>query len=234
MSDGFGWSIITAAGAVAVVHTLLGPDHYLPFVMLSRARGWSRRRTATVTAICGGGHVAASLLVGALGLLLGATVGRLDRLEATRGDWAAWLLIAFGLAYGIWGARKALRTSKGIEPHDHGGHVHVHTHGDLPHGHAARDPAGASFWALFAIFVLGPCEPLIPLFVLPASRGRFGLALSGAAVFGVVTVGLMVGLVLAARFGVERLRLAPLERWSHTLAGAVIAASGLAVVALGL
>jgi hypothetical protein len=233
MSDGFGWSTMAAAVAVAVVHTVLGPDHYLPFVMLSRARGWSRGRTAAITAACGLGHVAASLALGGVGILLGATAARLDRVEAARGEWAAWLLIACGLAYAVWGARKALRVSRGLEPHDHGGHVHVHARGDRPHGHAGR-ATDTGFWALFTIFVLGPCEPLIPLFVLPASRGRVGLALAGAAVFAVVTVGLMVGLVLLGRFGALRLRFAPLERWSHTLAGLVIAGTGLAVVTLGL
>ena len=34
------WMVLAAA-ALGVVHTLLGPDHYLPFIFLSRARGWS-------------------------------------------------------------------------------------------------------------------------------------------------------------------------------------------------
>ena len=29
------------AAAIAFVHTLLGPDHYLPFVAMAKARGWS-------------------------------------------------------------------------------------------------------------------------------------------------------------------------------------------------
>ena len=36
--DGFGWGVIATAVAVAVVHTLLGPDHYLPFIMIGRVR----------------------------------------------------------------------------------------------------------------------------------------------------------------------------------------------------
>jgi threonine/homoserine/homoserine lactone efflux protein len=91
-----------------------------------------------------------------------------------------------------------------------------------------------TFWALFLIFVLGPCEPLIPLFVLPASRGDWALAVATALVFTVVTLATMVGVTAAALAGAKRIRFGRLERWSHTLAGSVIAASGLAILFLGL
>jgi hypothetical protein len=48
--DGFSWSLLLGAAAIALTHTVLGPDHYLPFVALARARRWSVARTATVTA----------------------------------------------------------------------------------------------------------------------------------------------------------------------------------------
>jgi hypothetical protein len=44
----------------------------------------------------------------------------------------------------------------------------------------------------------------------------------------------MVGLTVLALTGARQLRVGPLERWSHTLAGSVIAASGLAILFLGL
>jgi hypothetical protein len=87
---------------------------------------------------------------------------------------------------------------------------------------------------LFIVFVLGPCEPLIPLFVLPASRGDWGLAALTGAVFGAITIACMLALVLVGHAGLARLPLGPLERWSHAMAGGVIVASGLAVALLGL
>ena len=92
----------------------------------------------------------------------------------------------------------------------------------------------AGFWSLFAIFVLGPCEPLIPLFVLPASRGRWDWALWTALTFAVVTVVSMVVVTAAARFGLRPLFTVRLQRFSHVLAGGVIAVSGLAILVLGL
>lgn len=231
---GFSVSVLAAAAGVAFLHTLLGPDHYLPFIVLARARSWSMTRTLVVTAICGLGHVASSILLGGLGVGFGIAVARIEGVEGGRGDLAAWALVAFGLAYAVWGLRQALRRKRGIETHEHHGDVHLHSHGDSSHHHAHGMGSNVTFWALLLIFVLGPCEPLIPLFVLPASRGDWGLAVATAVVFTLVTLATMVSLTAAALTGSKQLRLGPLERWSHALAGTVVAASGLAILFLGL
>ena len=31
-------------------------------------------------------------------------------------------------------------------------------------------------WSLFIIFILGPCEPLVPLMIVPALAGSFRVA----------------------------------------------------------
>jgi nickel/cobalt exporter len=226
--------LLGAAAAVAITHTALGPDHYLPFLMLSRARGWSRARTLAVTIVCGIAHVGSSVALGMIGLAIGAGLGWVQRAEGIRGDWAAWTLVGLGTAYALWGVRRALRARSGLEPHAHEGHVHVHLGGAAHHHHhgAHRDPS--TFWALFIVFALGPCEPLFPLFLVPASRGDWTLAGVTAVVFGIVTIATMSMLVLAAHAGLERLPLGRLERWSHAAAGGVIAVSGLAILYLGL
>lgn len=234
MSEGAGFSLLAAAGGVALAHTLLGPDHYLPFIMIARARRWSRARAVAVTAICGIGHVVSSLALGALGLLAGVAVGSLERIEQGRGSLASWALVAFGLAYAAWGARRAVRRARGLEPHEHDGHVHLHSRGDRPHRHDHSWRGDAGFWALLTVFVLGPCEPLIPLFVLPASRGRWDWALGAAVVFGVVTVATMVAATAAGLAGLKPLRSKGLERWRHVIAGGMIAASGGAILLFGL
>ena len=236
--DGFSLNLLAGTAAIAVTHTLLGPDHYLPFVMMAHAGRWSRAKTARVTALCGLGHVASSLVLGALGVLAGMAVHQMQGWESARGDWAAWGLVGLGVAYALWGLRRAIREGQGLVPHSHG-FVHVHRHGDHAHAHPhGADPGRVrsrmSFWALFALFVLGPCEPLIPLFVMPASRGRWELAAGLALLFTVLTVACMVAAVLAMQSGLMRLPLQGLERWAHVMAGGVIAASGLAIVLLGL
>jgi len=219
--------LAVTAATIGFVHTLMGPDHYLPFIVLGRARGWSGGRTAAITLACGAGHVLSSVLLGAIGIALGLAVSRLEAVEAARGDMAAWLLIALGLLYFAWGLRRAVRRR---HAHAHA-HSHAHTHAD-PRG----EPAGPSStpWVLFIVFVLGPCEPLIPLLMYPAATHSVGGLVLVTAVFAVATVGTMLAVVALATLGVDLLPMGRLERYSHALAGAAIALSGLGIELLGL
>ena len=232
------------AASLGLVHTLLGPDHYLPFVVLSRARSWSMLRTAAVTLACGVGHVASSVVLGAVGIALGLAVSRLQWIESARGDIAAWLLTVFGLIYTLWGLHRAARFRPHQHVHSHAdGEVHLHHHGHSPstahsgaatasihdHTHASANTTSLTPWVLFMIFVLGPCEPLIPLLIYPAaSESSLGVALV-AATFGVVTVATMLAVVLSLTFGLRRLPNGKLERYSHVFAGVTILACGVAI-----
>jgi len=235
------WGLIAGAALLGVTHTALGPDHTIPFVMLARARRWTRRRTLWVTLVCGLGHVAAALLLVGVGLvisrlLLGLPSYRawLTDVEALRGSLAGWGFVAIGTAYGLWGIRHAIRRRAGLTPHEHDGHVHIHRHGQRAHRHAEREASKTTFWMLFALLVLGPCEPLIVLFLPLAATGRWGLLAASGVVFAAATVATMLVLVGLAHTGLMRLPLGRFERWSHALAGGVIASCGLAVVFLGL
>lgn len=266
LPDALTVNLLASAATVAVLHTAIGPDHTLPFVMLARARRWNLRRTLVVTGLCGLGHVASSLVLGGVGVALGASTQAFEGLEMTRGDIAAWAMVVFGACYALWGLRHALRRAQQIELHTHDGQAHIHTHASHGHSHLllrskhahsqfqpehisqlpvsththsaphadALPQRNATFWTLFLVFVLGPCEPLIALFFLPASEGRWGLAALTGFVFAVATIATMLVLVGAAHLGVKLLPLDRFERWSHGIAGAVIAGSGLAVLYGGL
>lgn len=226
------------AAFVGFVHALAGPDHYLPFITLARARRWSARRTAGMTLACGSAHVAGSILLASLGVAFGWTLGGLERFDAWRGPLAAWLLIGFGLAYLAWGIRRAVRHRPHSHWHSHAdGSIHSHEHahvGDHAHLHepsAARTGLMAKItpWALFLIFILGPCEPLIPMLMVPAaSRDWIGIVLIAAA-FALATLVTMTSVVLAGRAGAASLPAGSWQRWSHAAAGVVIAACGLAI-----
>ncbi|MDT8322246.1 MAG: hypothetical protein RQ826_17150, partial [Xanthomonadales bacterium] len=123
------------AAAIAFVHTLLGPDHYLPFVAMARARNWSMVKTLRITLICGASHLVGSVLLGVLGISVGMQLASLEWFESVRGNLAAWMLIGFGLAYLVWGLRQAWRNRPHSHWHSHNGirHQHVHSH---HHSHA--------------------------------------------------------------------------------------------------
>ena len=91
--------LLMTAMSIGFVHTLIGVDHALPFVALSRARGWKLPKTLGVTALCGLGHVLSSVILGCVGLGLGVAIERLEWIEGFRGELTAYLMIGFGLAY---------------------------------------------------------------------------------------------------------------------------------------
>jgi len=227
-----------SAAAIAFVHTVLGPDHYLPFVAMSKARGWGMRKTLKITLFCGLGHVLGSVLLGVVGITLGIQLSSLEWLESMRGNIAAWLLIGFGLAYMGWGLGQAYRNRPHTHWHSHEGlmHEHVHSHHqDHAHVHE-REGQSRSLtpWVIFIIFVLGPCEPLIPLLMYPAARESLAGVLMVTSVFGLVTVLTMTLVVGFAVAGLDAIKMKRFERYSHAVAGSAILACGLAIAYLGM
>ncbi len=241
------------------IHTLVGPDHYLPFVAMARIGGWSLRKTILITLLCGVGHVLGSVVLGFVGIALGVAVFQLEGIESFRGDIAGWLLLSFGLVYFAWGIRRAYRNKPHVHLHRHtDGTVHRHSHvhqTEHLHMHASSSrldrsreqgaggqsispprqgeatpaPARLTPWILFTIFLFGPCEVLIPLVTYPAAQGSMAGVVWVAALFGVVTIGTMTTIVAALSLGLGSVRLARFSRYNHAIAGFVVLACGAAI-----
>jgi len=45
--------LLVSAASIGFVHTLLGPDHYIPFIALAKAGDWSKKKLLSVTSLCG-------------------------------------------------------------------------------------------------------------------------------------------------------------------------------------
>ena len=72
---------ITAA-TLGFVHTLFGPDHYLPFIVMSKAKNWTNTKTIWITTLCGLGHVASSVILGGIGIGFGIGLHKLEFFES--------------------------------------------------------------------------------------------------------------------------------------------------------
>ena len=240
--------LVLTALSIGLIHTLIGPHHYLPFIVLGRAEGWSVRKAVWWTFLCGLGHVLSSVVIGSVGVALGWAVSSLETFEGLRGSMAAWGLIGFGMLYFLWGLWRGRKGHRHVHHHADGSlHAHEHQHHDhaaaedgAQHMAVAHDDAGhvdahrRTVWSLFIIFVLGPCEPLIPLLIVPASQHSVWGVVAVASVFSVVTILTMVTVVALGLAGLKTLRLRFAERYMHALAGAALVISGLAVQLLGL
>jgi sulfite exporter TauE/SafE len=174
--------LLFSAASIGFLHTLLGPDHYLPFIVMGKARKWSLTKVTLITILSGIAHVGSSVVLGLIGVAFGIAVNKLEIFESVRGSLAAWLLIGFGLVYFVWGVRKAIK-----------GHSHTHDHID--------NKKDITPWVLFTIFIFGPCEPLIPLLMYPAAKHSTWGVIAVAAIFGLVTISTMLGMVLISIFG---------------------------------
>lgn len=223
--------LIGTAASIGLIHTLAGPDHYVPFIVMAKARNWSVARTGFITFLCGIGHVIGSIVLGAVGIAVGLTLGGLEFAEALRGDIAAWLLTGFGLVYMVWGIRRAIRNRPHTHAHGHlseSAHSHEHTH-DSEHAHVHDARKILTPWILFTIFVFGPCEALIPMLMYPAARLGLAAAAMVAAVFAAVTILTMMGCVLGATFALGKLPLRGMARYSHAMAGAAVLLCGVLI-----
>jgi sulfite exporter TauE/SafE len=228
---------ITAA-SIGFFHTLLGPDHYVPFIMMSKTGKWSLFKTSWITFLCGIGHIGSTVVLGLVGISIGVAVSKIEAIETFRGGIAAWFLIAFGLVYLVWGLRKAYRNRPHEHTHAHNNeksHTHIHTHTKVHlHVHKKEKRGNVTPWVLFTVFLFGPCEPLIPILMYPAAKNNlFALAVV-TLIFGVVTVGTMLGVVLISSFGISFLPIKKIGRFSHALAGFTILLCGLGIKFLGL
>ncbi len=256
--------LVATAAALGFGHTLIGVDHSLPFVVLARVERWSLKKLLGVTALCGAAHVLSSALIGTLGVGFGVALDKLAWVESSRGGLATHCLIAFGLAYAVWGIYRTMRGTRHDHAHAHGdGTVHAHGHehaSEHVHAHVAssaparitdaalaRGERGQSaevggeaarartftFVGLFLVFVLGPCEVLIPMLIVPAYALDWIAVVAVVTAFGVATILTMLALVTIGHLGLQHRAMPRLERHMTTLSGVAIAATGVAMRVFG-
>ena len=203
--------LISTAALIAFFHTLIGPDHYIIFVALGKARHWGMVKTLKYTTICGLGHIMSSIIIGFIGIFFGIELMKIINLEESRGLISGWALLFFGLIYTIWGIKK-IKIYKNKENLMY----------KNSHFKSEEKVLDITPWALFIIFVLGPCEALIPLFMYPALEENLLLVIKVALVFGVVTLMTMLVSVFLIMKGLNIFKFNSFERYSHVISGASI------------
>lgn len=201
-------SLLGGGFAAAFLHAAL-PTHWLPFVLVGRAQGWSVTRSLLAVTAAGLAHVASTVIVGSLivaaGLALGSTIARLL-------PWlSAALLFGFGGFYLIRAlARPPAMAGSGPRMDPPGSTV----------SHAA------AFWGLVGVMALSPGEVLLPIYMSASGEGVTVLVLL-TLVFAAGTVAGMTLFTMLARVGASILKL---ERWAR-YEGAIL---GVALIAIGL
>lgn len=225
--------LMIAAVTIACLHTATGPDHYIPFIALSKSRGWSFTKTLFWTILCGCGHVGSSVLLSLGGAAIGWSLSKVKWFEAVRGGIAGWALLIFGIVYSIWGLIKAKRNKvhKHFDIYDDGAiYVYEHKHGEIVN---PKDRHAVTPWVMFIIFLLGPCEPMIPLLYFPAAKNSWAGMTLLIAVYTFFTLATMLLMVILGYYGIAFMKTEKLERHIHTLGGLTILICGAGMVFMG-
>jgi ABC-type nickel/cobalt efflux system permease component RcnA len=224
---------IAATGfTVAFFHAAI-PTHWLPFVLVSRARGWRRSKTLLVSAFAGLGHVALTSLLGLViawfGFQLDERVGRLF-------PWiAGGILIAIGLFY-FWrqfsGRGVLHHHPPGGHHHESAecGHEHDHSHWDAELKDTALISDRAGDWAaiggLFTMLTLSPCEGFLPVYLSGVQFGWRGFVILSL-ILAVGTLAGMLAFTWLTLVGLEKLPVQRFERAEAGLLGAIFTVLGL-------
>jgi hypothetical protein len=215
-------ALIAAAAAVGFGHAIM-PDHWVPLALAGRSRGYPLRRVARLSGLAGVAHVAVSLALGALVVVIGLQFRTV--VEHAQDTIVGCVLIATGLAFAA--------LELGGQGH---GHSHDHAHGPgRPHQHATHAGRGR-LRALAGVMVpfgaaASPDLTILPVF-LAASAAGAATALGSLIMFAAVTITTIVALTLLATFGTHQLRGRWLDRFGNAITAATLVIIG-TLVALG-
>ena len=222
---------------VAFLHAAI-PTHWLPFVLVGRARGWNRARTLAITLAAGLGHVGLTTLLGLLIAWFGF------KLNHSLGDAFVWIaagvLAALGLYY-LW----RQFTGAGILHHHPPGSAH---HPDPGCGHAGdrthwddelhgtsivskRAADSAAVGGLFVMLTVSPCEAFLPVYLSGVQFGWKGFVVLSI----ILAVAALAGMTLFtwfALYGFDRVRIQRFEKREAGVVGAIFLLLAVVVLVL--
>jgi len=209
--------------AVAFIHAAI-PTHWLPFVVVARAQGWSRGRTLLMVTLCSGGHM---LFMTGLGLGLawfGLKIGE---------HWTGIFPYVAGGALIAMGLLILFRHWRGWT-HGHGelieGHCHHHDHGHpIPPLPVERTSDWAAVGGLFTMLTFSPCEGLLPVYLSGVQFGWGGVTLLSV-ILALGTWSAMLLFTWLTLLGVERIRFKWLEKCEAPVLGTLLILCGLAFI----
>jgi hypothetical protein len=210
---------------VAFLHAAI-PTHWLPFVLVGRARRWTRLKTIAVTLGAGVGHV---LLTSALGLAIAWFGFKLHSNFGAAFPWiAAGILAALGMFYlwRQWRGAGVLHHHPPGSPHhadENCGHDEAQSHWDRELDGAplvAKPGDSVAIGGLFVMLTLSPCEAFLPVYLSGVQFGRRGFIVLSA----ILAIAALAGMTLftwLALLGFDRVSVRRFERHEAGLIGAI-------------
>ncbi len=219
---------ITGFG-VAFFHAAM-PTHWLPFVLTARVQRWNRAKTLLITALAGCGHVSFTALLGLLLTVFGVALN--ERIGIWFPKIAGGLLLLFGLYYlyrqSVGKGHIHLFGEK-IHHHEHVHDQHRHQTSaenlELPHHTSDR----VAVIGLLALLTFSPCEGFLPIYVSGIRYGWIGFTLL-TVILSVATVAGMLAFTGLTLAGLNKIKLALLEKYESALMGSLLCAVAILII----
>ncbi len=222
---------------VAFFHAAI-PTHWLPFVLVARARGWTRAKTLWVTMFAGLGHIALTTVLGLAIAWFGFQVD--ERLGDAASKIAGGVLLAVG-AYYFWrqwrGAGLCHHPVPGgnHQADDHCGEEKGHSHWDdeLEDSELVSQKKGdwAAISGLFLMLTLSPCEAFLPIYFSGVQFGWVGF-FTLSAILAVATFAGMMVFTWLALVGLENVQVKKFEHYEAALLGGLFTIVGVIMLVL--
>lgn len=218
---------VAATGfTVAFFHAAI-PTHWLPFVLVSRARHWSRSKTLAVAALAGLGHVALTSLLGLVIAWFGFQLDERAEELFPRITGAVLLVIGMFYFWRQWSGRGVLHHHPPGGQHQAShrcGHEHGHSHweDELKDTALVSDKAGdwAAISGLFMMLTLSPCEGFLPVYLSGVQFGWTGFFVLSA-ILAVATLAGMLVFTWLTLVGLARFQVQKFERYEAAMLGAI-------------
>lgn len=231
-------TIAVTGFTVAFFHAAI-PTHWLPFVLVARARGWGRGKAIAVLALAGLGHVA---FMSALGLGIAWAGFQLDEHITHAFHWIAGaLLLAFAGFYfwrqwtgtGVCHHHAPGSQHQPSERCGEDGREHSHWQEELQDSPLLSKATGewTAISGLFVMLTLSPCEGFLPVYLSGVQFGWRGFILLSV-ILAIATFGAMALFTWLALVGFDRFRLKSFERYEAGLLGTLFAILGVLVLTL--
>ncbi|MBC7692682.1 MAG: hypothetical protein H7222_13050 [Methylotenera sp.] len=200
--------IAASAFLVGLVHSL-APGHWLPVVLMTKARKWPMQMAALGAFVAALGHICVSLALGIAGVVVGnhfiTNYGHFE-------EYSGWILILFGIGYAFFSWNR-----------------HSSCHGHTHHGPEPRADK-APFLFLFSLG-LSPCFAALPVFAAAVPLGSLSIVFTMAA-FAVGVVTALVGGTVLVSLGLIKLDHPVLEHYGDVITGIGVAAMGILLLFL--
>ncbi|WP_348550675.1 manganese efflux pump [Acidithiobacillus sp.] len=202
--------LLLAAFLVAFFHAIL-PDHWMPIAILARTQRWPMRRALRVAAWAGFGHIAGSLVLGAILLVLGYGLeGNFAHFARYQDQILGGILLVTGTGLLLW---QLLRGAP--HPHEHHEHDHV--------GHASSK--GSWVTLMITGVAASPDGAFVPVLLAALPLGTLAIT-AVLLTYSLATLALILFLVWLATWLGFRWRWDWLDRNGERLSPAILVILG--------